>query len=127
MAESYKKHYESYEWFNNELFIEEVEYEGVPLSNCKTYNEKEVIDKEHFVSLAACEIGDYFTEEIVNDFMNMMPPVCMRSDCSQIGEPAAHKMNDEGICKATYATFKRIAEDIWEYCGECFRGENVNV
>lgn len=58
MAELYKKHYESYEWFNNELFIEEVEYEGVPLSKCKTYNGKEVIDKEHFVSLAACEIGD---------------------------------------------------------------------
>ena len=57
----------------------------------------------------------------------MMPPVCMRSDCSQIGEPAAHKINDESIYKATYATFKRIAEDIWEYCGECFRGENVNV
>ena len=33
--------------------------------------------------------------------------------------------DENGNGKATYSTFKRIAEGIWEYCGDCFRGENV--
>ncbi len=124
-AETYKKHYESYSWWDNELFIEEVEYKGVPLSKPQIYNGKEVVDKEHYYGLDAHEIGTYFTEDMVNDFMDMLPPACMRSDCSQIGEPTNHRIDDDGKCHATYATFKRIAENIWEYCGDCFRGENV--
>lgn len=124
-AEAYKRHYESYPWFNDELFIEEVEYEGVPLSESKTYNGKEVIDKEHYFGLDAHEVGSYFTEDMVNDFMDMLPPACWRSDCSQIGEPTSHRIDENGKAKATYATFKKIADDVWEYCGDCFRGENV--
>ena len=124
-AETYKKHYESYTWWDNELFIEEVEYEGVPLSESKFYNGKEVIDEEHYFGLNAHEIGDYFTDEKVMDFMDMLPPACMRSDCSQIGEPTSHKLDENGNSRATYATFKRIADGIWEYCGDCFKGENV--
>lgn len=121
-AETYKKHYESYKWFNNELFIEEVEYEGVPLSESIFYNGKEVIDQEHYFGLDAHEIGSYFAEDLVNDFMDMLPPVCMRSDCSQIGEPTSHKFDKNGDVHATYSTFKKIADGIWEYCGDCFRG-----
>ena len=124
-AEAYKKHYESYPWMDYKLLIEEVEYEGVPLSESKFYNGKEVIDKEHYFGLDACEIGSYFTENMVNDFMDMLPPACWRSDCAQIGEPSSHRIDENGNGKATYATFKRIAEGIWEYCGDCFRGENV--
>lgn len=124
-AENYKKHYESYPWFDHELFVEEVEYEGVPLSESKIYNGKEVIDEDHYFGLDACEIGDYFTEDMIDNFMDMLPPACMRSDCSQIGEPDSQRIDDNGKCKYTYATFKRIAEGIWEYCGDCFRGENI--
>ena len=124
-AEAYKKHYESYSWWDDELFIEEVEYEGVPLSEPQIYNGKEVVDKEHYYGLYAHEIGTYFTQDMVNDFMDMLPPACMRSDCSQIGEPTSHRIDDDGKCRATYATFKQIAEGIWEYCGDCFRGENI--
>ena len=126
-AEVYKKHYESYPWFDNELFIEEVEYEGVPLSESKTYNGKELVDEEHYFGLDAHEVGTYFTEDMVYMFMDMLPPVCMRSDCSQIGEPVSHKVDPKtGECKATYSTFKRIdsVEKVWEYCGDCFVGEN---
>lgn len=124
-AEGYKKHYESYSWFNHELHIEEVEYEGVPLSESQYFNGKEIIDKEHYFGLDSCEIGDYFTEDMVDNFMNMLPPACMRSDCSQIGEPKSHRLDENGKCRATYVTFKKIAKGIWEYCGDCFRGENV--
>lgn len=124
-AEGQKKYYESCPWFNHELFIEEVEYEGIPLSESQYYNGKEVIDKEHYFGLNACEVGDYFTEDMIDDFMNMLPPVCMRSDCSQIGEPTTYRVDENGKGRATYETFKLITEGIWEYCGDCFRGENV--
>lgn len=114
-----KKHYENLPWFDEEVVIIEDTYEGVPLSEPRIYNGKEVIDKEHYFGLDCCEIGDYFTSEMIQDFMDMLPPACYRSDCSQIGEPANHVNG-----KVTYATFKQIAEDVWEYCGDCFRGEN---
>lgn len=78
-AEVYKKHYELYSWFNDTLVIEEVTYDGIPLSEPKMYNGKEVVDKEHYFGLDAHEIGDYFTEDMVNYFMDLLPPACMRS------------------------------------------------
>ena len=124
-AEVYKKHYESYPWFDDELFIEEVEYEGVPLSEPKMFNGKVVVDEEHYFGLAAHEIGEYFSEKKVNYFMDMLPPVCMREDCSQIGEPVTSRIDENGEGRETYDTFKKIADGVWEYCGDCFRGENV--
>ena len=63
---------------------------------------------------------------MVDDFMDMLPPACMRSDCMQIGEPVSHRVDEaNGKGKATYSTFKKITEDIYEYCGDCFKGENV--
>lgn len=125
IAEAYKKYYASRPWCKEQLFVEKVEYEGVPLSASRTYNGKEVIDEEHFFGLDVCEIGDYFTEDMVDQFMDMLPFACMRSDCSQIGEAVAWRIDENGETKTTYATFKKIDEDIWEYCGDCFRGENV--
>ena len=124
-AEVYKKHYESYPWMDRELVIEEVEYEGVPLSESRFYNGKEVVDKEHYFGLNAHEIGSYFTEEMVDYFMNILLPACMRSDCSQIVEPSSHIYDENGKSRATYSTFKKIADGIWEYCGDCFKGENI--
>ncbi len=125
LAETYKKHYEAYPWFNHELFIENVEYEGIPLSESKKYNGKIVVDKEHYFGLDAHEVGEYFAEDMINYFMGLLPPACMRSDCCQIGEPTTSKADENGKYRNTYPTFKRITEDIWEYCGDCFRGENV--
>lgn len=125
VAEKCKEHYEAYPWMEHELIIESVEYEGVPLSESQFYNGKEVMDKEHYFGLDACEIGSYFSEDMVKDFIDMVPPACMRSDCSQIGEPASYRIDNKGNCRPTYATFKQIAEGVWEYCGDCFKGENL--
>ena len=124
-AEIYKKHYESYPWFDNGLLIEEVEYEGVPLGESRTYNGKEVIDKEHYFGLDACEAGDYFSEDIINEFVDILHPTYMRCNCLQIGEPVSHLFDENGKLRATYSTFKRIANGIWEYCGDCFKRENI--
>lgn len=92
-----------------------------------TYNGKEVITKEVF-SYENVRIGDYVEQSIVDDAMNILPPVCMRSDCAQIGESYMDKLDPlTGKYRATYTTFKRVTsgnEGIWEYCGHCFQGEN---
>lgn len=71
-------------------------------------------------------VGDLVTEDVVNDLMDCLPPACMRSDCSQLGEPYSHREDPKtGKWRATYATFKRVRNGVWAYCGHCFRGENV--
>jgi len=72
------------------------------------------------------QIGDYVDQDVVDEQVNMLPPACMRSFCTQMGEPYSHRQDPEtGKWRATYATFKKIRENVWEFCGHCFRGENV--
>lgn len=125
VAERYKKHYESHAWFDKELVIEEVEYEGIPLNESEVYKGQEVVDQEHYFGLDAHEVGEYFTENMVKYFMALLPPACMRSDCSQIGEANSYRMDRNGTYRPTYATFKKVDNNIWQYCGYCFKGENV--
>lgn len=125
LAEKYMEHYKSRPWFDHELYIREVVYEGRALKPCREYNGKQVYNSSWYYGTDALNVGDLVEQEIVDNLMDSLPPVCMRSDCSQIGEPASHKEDTNGNYKATYATFKKVAEGIWEYCGDCFRGENV--
>lgn len=125
IAEKYMENYKKYPWFTHDLYIEKAVYEGKALKGCREYNGKFVYNEDWYYGTDALQIGDLVEEEIVDDLMNCLPPACMRSDCSQLGEPHNHKIDDEGKTRATYVTFKRIAEGIWEYCGDCFRGENV--
>ena len=94
-----------------------------------THNGKKVIPLAEF-SYDSVKIGDYVEQEVVDEMLDMLPPACMRADCSQIGEPYSHREDPEtGKWRAIYATFKKVAgqypNGIWEYCGHCFRGENV--
>lgn len=93
------------------------------------YNGKEVFTEDTFTYEQA-QIGDYVEQAVVDNAMNCMPPASMSARCAQLGEPYSHRMDPEtGKLRATYATFKRAAGEypnaIWEYCGHCFRGENV--
>lgn len=70
-------------------------------------------------------IGSRVTEEVVENAVNCLPPACMRSDCTQLGEPYSHRLDpDTGNWRATFATFKKLSPTVWEFCGYCFRGEN---
>lgn len=94
-----------------------------------TYNGKEVWTEDTF-DYGAVQIGDYVDQAVVDDIMDCLPPACMRSDCSQMGEPYSHRFDpNTGKWRETYATFKRVAgrwpDSIWEYCGHCFLGENT--
>ena len=93
------------------------------------YEGKEVWTQENF-SYQDVKIGDYVEQAVVDDARDSLPPACMTSRCTQMGEPYSHREDPEtGEWKATYATFKRVGGEwpngIWQYCGHCFRGENV--
>ena len=90
-----------------------------------TYNGAAVLTEDTF-SYSTVKVGDYVSSGVVQDAMDCLPPACMRSDCSQMGEPYSHREDPEtGKWRATYATFKKVDTGIWQYCGHCFRGENV--
>ena len=93
------------------------------------FHGKEVWTQESF-DYRKVQVGDYVEQAVVDDAMDCLPPACMRGDCSQMGEPYDHREDPvTGRWRATYATFKRVAgkwpHSIWEYCGHCFCGENV--
>lgn len=68
--------------------------------------------------------GDIVEEAIVDEFMNCLPPVSMLSVCAQCGEPYSHKKDpNNNKIRATYATFTRIDNDKWMYCGHCFANQ----
>ncbi len=94
-----------------------------------TYNGKEIWTQETF-DYSKVQIGDYVDQAVVDNAMDCLPPACMSSRCSQLGEPYSHRQDpDTGKWRATYATFKRVAgtwpEGVWEYCGHCFCGETA--
>lgn len=82
------------------------------------------------INYSKMQIGDYVTQEVVDDAMGLLPPAHMTSFSSQIGEPYSHRQDpDTGKWRSTYTTFKRVSGEypngIWMYCGHCFYGENV--
>ena len=123
-AEIYKKHYAARPYFDAELKIEEIKYQGIPLPPYQIFNEKEVIDKDHYFGMDTCEPEDYFTDDVVDMLINMLPPACLRQNCTQIGGAYDHKYDKHGRYKPTFATFEKITDKIWRYCGLCFYGEN---
>ena len=79
----------------------------------KMFDGKKVYDRESF-SYELAKIGD------------CLPPASMTAHCSQMGEPISDRFNpDNHRWRATYETFTKVAEDVWRYCGDCFRGEIV--
>ena len=91
----------------------------------KEWNGRKLITMEDWTGSFSeiAKAGDM--ESIVDEMINCVPPACMRSNCMQCGEPYSHKEDENGNWKPTFATFKQVDKGIYEYCGHCFRGENV--
>ena len=125
IAEKILKHHQNRPFFRDDkLFIEEREVKDRELPGCREHEGKVVYSRDALY-FDALEIGDLVEEEVVDDMINCLPPACMRSDCSQCGEPHSHRIDEDGKGRTTYTTFKKSADKTWEYCGDCFRGENV--
>lgn len=72
------------------------------------------------------KVGDLVDTDVVWSLMNCLPPVCMRNECMQVGEAYSTKIDDKtGQWRNTYTTFKKLSSKLYEYCGNCFCGENV--
>ena len=92
------------------------------------YNGKEVYTEETF-RYDTAQVGDYVEQAVVDNAMDCLPPACMSSFSSQLGEPYSHRFDPlVNKFRPVYATFKRVTmgrNGIWQYCGHCFRAENV--
>ena len=64
----------------------------------KEWNGRKLISMEdwtgNFSDIASP--GDLVDEEIVDEMINCVPPACMKSSCTQCGEPYSHKEDENG-------------------------------
>ena len=93
------------------------------------YDGKPVLSQDDFTYDTA-QIGDYVEQAVVDDAMDCLPPACMGPRCSQMGEPCSQRKDPRtGKWRMTYHTFKWVSasgpDEVWQYCGRCFCGENV--
>lgn len=89
------------------------------------FNNRPVWTSDTF-TFEKAEIGDYVEQDIVDDIVGLLPPAYISDSCAQLGEPYTIRRDPEtGKHRETYATFMRAAENIWKYCGHCFRGETT--
>lgn len=99
-----------------------------PAEGQRSLNGKPVWTEDNF-DYSTVKVGDYVEQAVVDNAMNCLPPACMTSECAQLGEPYSHREDPKtGRWRPTFATFKRVTsgpDGIWQYCGHCFQGENV--
>lgn len=53
-------------------------------------DDKEVYTEDTF-DYGKAKVGDYVSQGVVDNAVNCLPPACMRSDCTQLGEPYSHR------------------------------------
>ena len=93
------------------------------------FNGKNVLPPDDF-AFSSAQTGDYVEQAMVDDAMDCLPPACMGPRCSQMGEPCDERVDPaSGKWRKTYHTFKKVGgswpDEVWQYCGRCFQGENV--
>ena len=126
MAELAANEFNNRPWNRNEnkAYVIEAMYKGKRPIPCRQYEGKTVYNWSYWSYDRP--IGSLVEEEIVNDLMDCLPPLTMRDSCMQTSEPSSCRLDEEtNVWKNTYTTFKKVADGIYEYCGDCFKGENV--
>lgn len=73
-----------------------------------------------------CFPGDMVSQDIVDCFINSVPPALMRDTCTQAGEAYSSEPDEDGKRRNTYTTFHREPEGNWIFDGYCFFGSNEN-
>ena len=112
-------------WKNDKLYIIEREVDGEDTREPNRFYKGKILWSYERLFWDAVEVGEYVTEEAAESIINCLPPACMRADCIQLGEPQTSRYDEKkGDWRDTYLTIKRVADGIYEYCGDCFRGEN---
>lgn len=120
LAENYKEYYKK---FVKEPYIVEDVYSGLELSECGLYKGKKVYNFDYFITLDAFKVGDYLCNEYADFLLDVLPPIYLTKNIIQCSEPVSTRENRNGLIKVTYTTLKRVADEVWEYCGDCCKGE----
>lgn len=69
--------------------------------------------------------GDIVSEDLVDNFMNVLPPRAMSYGYLQVGEPYNHIFDIDGRLRPTFMTFAKC-DARWRYCGNCFSWETID-
>lgn len=69
--------------------------------------------------------GDIVSEDIVDNFMDMLPPRAMSYGYLQVGEPFSHVYDIDHRLRPTYMTFAKC-DGQWRYYGNCFAYETID-
>lgn len=117
MAEAAVDEFNKRPWNHQKAYVIDAIYKGKRPKACREYEGKPVYNRDHWSYNRP--IGSLVEREIAEDAGNCVPPRTWTRNMIQCGEPAGSKV--EGI---TYATFIRVTEDIWKWCGNCFAGES---
>ncbi len=70
-------------------------------------------------------VGEEVDEEMVDYFINVLPPFSMRPGYVQVGEAHSHREDNNGNWRPTFLTFEKNSSEQWIYRGPCFGGETV--
>jgi hypothetical protein len=68
------------------------------------------------------QVGDLVDEDIVEHFINVLPPITFNGNMIQMGEPYSHIPGAGG----TYYTITKTIEG-WMYTGICLRGFKTDM
>lgn len=120
------------ESFNNrpwnrdtKAYVIEATYEGKRPKELRYYEGKPVYNEDWWFGDIG-RVGDLVEWEIADYAGQCVPPASYGNNFIQCGEPYSSKLDENtGKYRSTYSTFKRIAEDVWMYCGNCFVGEDT--
>jgi len=124
IAKKYRDNYNNKGW-GEKAYIRDAVFEGREPKMCSDYNGKPVYNDSWYYGTGSLAVGDYVEESIIDDMINALPPACLRADCIQCGEAYSTRLHPDGGYRNTYTTFKKVDEGVYEYCGDCFRGENL--
>lgn len=69
--------------------------------------------------------GDVVSENLVDYFLDLLPPRSLSHNFMQVGEAYSHVYDIDRRLRATYMTFVRSNGE-WRYLGHCFSNETIN-
>lgn len=100
----------------NEILKKRAEVRGTGLKTLSGWRESGLPSVEDYL-----EVGDEVDSEMLDYFLNVLPPRTNRAGLLQAGGEIGTAKDGNGRWLPTYLTFKRHG-DTWRYAGRCFAG-----
>lgn len=95
--------------------------DSYPVKTCEGWQASGLSSFEDY-----CFPGDRVDDDMVQHFVDSVPPVLMLSFFTQGGEPYSNEVDERGASRPTYITFHDLGGGYWQFDGYCFYKENTN-